>query len=86
MQAVGLTAVAALIGAGGLGAIIFQGLAASALDLVLLGVVPLVALAVVADACLLKLAISMRDSVRRMIEFEHVGKSYGGSARSTICR
>ncbi|MCX5515532.1 osmoprotectant uptake system permease [Kaistia algarum] len=58
VQAVGMTAVAALIGAGGLGAIIFQGLAASALDLVLLGVVPLVALAVAADV-LLKLAISM---------------------------
>jgi osmoprotectant transport system permease protein len=58
VQAVGMTAVAALIGAGGLGAVIFQGLAASALDLVLLGVVPLVALAVAADV-LLKLAISM---------------------------
>lgn len=58
VQAIGMTAVAALIGAGGLGAIIFQGLAASAIDLVLLGVVPLVALAVAADV-LLKLAVSM---------------------------
>ena len=58
VQTIGMTAVAALIGAGGLGAIIFQGLAASALDLVLLGVVPLVALAVLADV-LLKLAVSM---------------------------
>lgn len=58
VQAVGLTAVAALIGAGGLGALIFQGLNASALDLVLLGVVPLIALSVVADVAL-KLMVSM---------------------------
>ncbi len=58
VQAVGLTAVAALIGAGGLGAIIFQGLNASAIDLVLLGVVPLVGIAVLADLAL-KLAGAM---------------------------
>lgn len=58
VQTIGMTAVAALIGAGGLGALIFQGLAASAIDLVLLGVVPLVALAIAADV-LLKLAVSM---------------------------
>lgn len=50
LQAIGLAAVAALIGAGGLGAIMFQGLFADALDLVLLGVLPIVALALVADA------------------------------------
>ena len=50
VQAIGLVVVAALIGAGGLGAIVFQGLLSSALDLVLLGVVPVVALALVADA------------------------------------
>lgn len=58
VQAVGLTAVAALIGAGGLGAIIFQGLNASAIDLVMLGVVPLVGIAVLADLAL-KLAGAM---------------------------
>ncbi len=58
VQAVGLTAVAALIGAGGLGAIIFQGLNGSAIDLVLLGVVPLVAIAIAADIAL-KLAVTM---------------------------
>ena len=42
--------VAALIGAGGFGALVFQGLLSSALDLVLLGVVPTIALAVVVDA------------------------------------
>src|SRR5262249_61307662 len=49
VQAIGLTAVAALIGAGGFGAIIFQGLFANALDLVLLGIVPMVALALAVD-------------------------------------
>ena len=50
LQAIGLAAVAALIGAGGLGAIMFQGLFADALDLVLLGVVPIIALALAAAA------------------------------------
>ncbi|MDO8248288.1 MAG: ABC transporter permease [Rhodoferax sp.] len=48
-QAIGLAAVTALIGAGGLGAIMFEGLFSSAHDLVLLGVLPIVALAVLAD-------------------------------------
>lgn len=50
VQALGLAMVSALIGAGGFGAVMFQGLLSSAVDLVLLGVVPVVALAVVADA------------------------------------
>jgi osmoprotectant transport system permease protein len=50
VQLVGLAVVAALIGAGGLGAIIFQGLLSSALDLVLLGVLPVVAMALAVDA------------------------------------
>ncbi|RZK96942.1 MAG: ABC transporter permease, partial [Methylobacterium sp.] len=49
VQAVGLAAVSALIGAGGLGAIIFQGLFANALDLVILGALPVIVLAVTAD-------------------------------------
>ena len=49
VQTIGMAVVAALIGAGGFGAIMFQGLASSAIDLVLLGVLPVVALAVVAD-------------------------------------
>ena len=52
VQTVGLAVVAALIGAGGLGALVFQGLASSALDLVLLGVLPVVALALLLDATL----------------------------------
>ncbi|MDO6409372.1 ABC transporter permease [Pantoea phytobeneficialis] len=56
VQTLGLAVVAALIGAGGFGAILFQGLLSSALDLVLLGVIPVVALAVIADALLRLLA------------------------------
>ncbi len=50
VQAIGLGVLAALIGAGGLGAIMFQGLLGTALDLVLLGVLPVVALALAVDA------------------------------------
>jgi osmoprotectant transport system permease protein len=49
IQTVGLAAVAALIGAGGLGAIMFDGLFGSAQDLVLLGVLPIMGLAVLLD-------------------------------------
>ncbi|GGP23377.1 ABC transporter permease [Silvimonas iriomotensis] len=58
VQAIGLTTVAALIGAGGFGAILFQGLLSSALDLVLLGAMPVIALAIAADA-LFKLLVSI---------------------------
>lgn len=50
VQTVGMAVVAALIGAGGFGALVFQGLLSSALDLVLLGVIPVIAMAVIADA------------------------------------
>lgn len=52
IQAIGLTAVAALIGAGGFGTFIFQGLGQAAMDLVLLGALPTVFLALAADAVL----------------------------------
>jgi osmoprotectant transport system permease protein len=58
VQAIGLTVVAALIGAGGLGAIMFQGLFANALDLVMLGVLPVVLMAVAVDA-VMKLLVSL---------------------------
>ena len=45
----GITAVAALIGAGGLGVFIFQGLGQSAVDLILLGAIPIILLAVFSD-------------------------------------
>nr|WP_299233188.1 ABC transporter permease [uncultured Halomonas sp.] len=52
VQAIGLTAVAALIGAGGLGTFIFQGLGQAAMDLVLLGALPILAMALAVDALL----------------------------------
>ncbi|WP_211441262.1 ABC transporter permease [Collimonas humicola] len=58
VQAVGLVEVAALIGAGGFGTLMFQGMASSALDLVLLGVIPVVLLAISVDAAF-KVAISL---------------------------
>ncbi len=56
VQAIGLAAVAALIGAGGLGALMFDGLFAGAIDLVLLGALPVILMAVLADL-LLRLAV-----------------------------
>lgn len=58
VQAVGLTAVAALIGAGGLGWFIFQGLGQAAPDMILLGTLPIIALALAVDA-LMRLAINI---------------------------
>ncbi|MBO0738459.1 MAG: ABC transporter permease [Alphaproteobacteria bacterium] len=49
VQAVGLAVVAALIGAGGLGTFVFDGLGQYAVDLVLLGALPAILLALVAD-------------------------------------
>lgn len=49
IQSIGNTAVAALIGAGGLGHFIFQGLGQAAPDLILLGALPVIALALAAD-------------------------------------
>ncbi len=59
VQLIGLAVVAALIGAGGLGAIVFQGLLGGTNDLVLLGVLPVVALALAADAGLGALAAAL---------------------------
>jgi len=50
VQGVGNTAVAALIGAGGLGQFIFQGLGQAAPDLILLGALPIIALALLVDS------------------------------------
>ncbi|MBX9294581.1 ABC transporter permease, partial [Serratia marcescens] len=52
------------IGAGGFGAIVFQGLLSSALDLVLLGVIPVVMMAVIVDS-LFKFWVSILDVSRR---------------------
>jgi len=50
VQTIGLAAVTALVGAGGLGSLMFDGLFSAANDLVLLGVLPIVLLAVLTDA------------------------------------
>lgn len=52
VQAVGNTAVAALIGAGGLGYFIFAGLGQAAFDLVILGAIPIIVLALVVDTAM----------------------------------
>ena len=49
VQAIGLAVVAALIGAGGLGSFVFEGLGQDAIDLVLLGALPAILLALAAD-------------------------------------
>ena len=52
VQSIGLTTLAGLIGAGGLGAVVFEGMAQFASDLILLGALPIVALALLADMLL----------------------------------
>lgn len=52
VQNIGLATIAALIGAGGLGAFVFQGIGQTAIDLVLLGAIPTVALAFAASVLL----------------------------------
>jgi osmoprotectant transport system permease protein len=49
VQAIGLAVVAALIGAGGLGSFVFEGLGQYATDLVLLGALPAIVLALAVD-------------------------------------
>jgi osmoprotectant transport system permease protein len=50
VQTIGLAAVTALVGAGGLGAVMFDGLFSAANELVLLGVLPIVLMAMLTDA------------------------------------
>lgn len=64
VQTVGMAVIAALIGAGGFGAIVFQGLLSSAVELVLLGVIPVIALAVIVDA-LFKFVLSVIEAKRQ---------------------
>ncbi len=59
VQTIGLAVIAALIGGGGLGSFIFQGIGQYAIDLVLLGALPVTALALAADF-LLRLATARR--------------------------
>lgn len=50
VQAVGLVTLGGLVGAGGLGTLVFEGMAQFATDLILLGALPVVALALAVDA------------------------------------
>jgi osmoprotectant transport system permease protein len=63
VQAIGLVTVAALIGAGGLGTFVFQGIGQYAIDLVLLGAVPTILLALAADFALATLIQCLGRSV-----------------------
>lgn len=64
VQNIGLATIAALIGGGGFGVFVFQGIGQTAMDLVLLGAVPTVALAFVAAVVLNALVelVSMRKA------------------------
>ena len=59
VQLIGLTVVAALIGAGGLGSFVFLGLGQTATDLVLLGAISAILLALLADAALRLLTLAV---------------------------
>ncbi|MER8981763.1 ABC transporter permease [Mesorhizobium sp. M0870] len=65
VQNIGLATIAALIGGGGFGLFVFQGVGQTAMDLVLLGAVPTVALAFAA-AIILDAVIEMTATKRRV--------------------
>ncbi|MFK0688775.1 ABC transporter permease [Mesorhizobium sp. IMUNJ 23033] len=65
VQNIGLATIAALIGGGGFGVFVFQGVGQTAMDLVLLGAVPTVALAFAA-AIILDAVIEMTATKRRV--------------------
>ena len=64
VQNIGLVTIAALIGGGGFGVFVFQGIGQSATDLVLLGAVPTIALAFTA-AILLDALIELVQGRRK---------------------
>ncbi|NUS21693.1 MAG: ABC transporter permease [Mesorhizobium sp.] len=67
VQNIGLATIAALIGGGGFGVFVFQGVGQTAMDLVLLGALPTVALAFAA-AIILDAIIEMTATRRRVVE------------------
>jgi len=69
VQNIGLATIAALIGGGGLGVFVFQGIGQTAMDLVLLGAVPTVALAFAA-AVLLDAAVEASNSTPGRVRAE----------------
>jgi osmoprotectant transport system permease protein len=64
VQNIGMVTIAALIGGGGLGTFVFQGIGQTAIDLVLLGAIPTVALAFTA-AVLLDALVEVTDRTRQ---------------------
>ncbi len=64
VQNIGLAAVAALIGGGGFGTLVFRGMGQTAMDLVLLGTLPILALAIAATI-LFDAAIELMTARRR---------------------
>ncbi len=64
VQNIGLVTIAALIGGGGLGAFVFQGIGQTAIDLVLLGAIPTVAFAFSA-AVVLDALVEVMDRAKR---------------------
>jgi osmoprotectant transport system permease protein len=64
VQNIGMVTVAALIGGGGLGTFVFQGIGQTAIDLVLLGAIPIVALAFSA-AVVLDALVEVMDRARQ---------------------
>ena len=64
VQNIGMVTVAALIGGGGLGTFVFQGIGQTAIDLVLLGAIPIVALAFSA-AVLLDALVEVLERAKR---------------------
>ena len=63
VQSIGNTAVVSLIGAGGMGIFIFQGLGQSAVPLIMLGTIPTIFLAVAADSVMHLIISLSRSSV-----------------------
>jgi osmoprotectant transport system permease protein len=64
VQNIGMVTIAALIGGGGLGTFVFQGIGQTAIDLVLLGAIPIVVLAFSA-AVVLDALVEVMDRTRR---------------------
>lgn len=60
VQSLGLATLAALVGAGGLGRIVFEGMAQFASDLILLGAIPVIALSLAAETALSRLEAAAR--------------------------
>ena len=87
VQTIGLAVVAALIGAGGLGSFVFEGLGQYAADLVLLGALPAIALALAADFLLqlLTAVLTAGDRADDRDRPRHE-EPMAVAAWSTICR